>query len=270
LIPEKAGIMKLRSLFGAIAGGLLLTAALVPRADAFVVSYFNFEDPPIACPACTPSTATWDITPDKTVAAGGDNAGGGIESSTSNLTIIVASGVNTGTQNVGLTQNTAPGDQDVPPAHPILHSIFFNSTSQGNMSISFSVNLQFYAGLSLSFAVNNAGNGYRNVELSWVGASGGPLFNTIPTSTNTTINFGPLPNSLNGDGNLAKVVTFTLTFSNGSSNGNNLQTQIDNIRLDTTTIVPEPTTIAGGLLGVLGLCWHQRRRLIRSVRWRRA
>jgi hypothetical protein len=34
--------------------------------------------------------------------------------------------------------------------------------------------------------------------------------------------------------------------------------------------VPEPTTIAGGLLGVLGLCWFQRRRLIRSVRLRRA
>jgi len=45
-----------------------------------------------------------------------------------------------------------------------------------------------------------------------------------------------------------------------------LQTQIDNIQL---VAVPEPATIAGGLLGVLGLCWHQRRRLIHSVRFRR-
>jgi hypothetical protein len=28
--------------------------------------------------------------------------------------------------------------------------------------------------------------------------------------------------------------------------------------------------VAGGLLGVLGLCWHQRRRLIRSMRLQRA
>jgi hypothetical protein len=45
-------------------------------------------------------------------------------------------------------------------------------------------------------------------------------------------------------------------------------------------IVPEPATVVGGVLGVMGLCWHQRRRLIRSLlpsggsrteasRWRR-
>jgi hypothetical protein len=45
--------------------------------------------------------------------------------------------------------------------------------------------------------------------------------------------------------------------------GNNAETIIDNVRVD-GTIVPEPTTVAGGLLGVLGLCWHQRRRL-RSI-----
>ena len=48
----------------------------------------------------------------------------------------------------------------------------------------------------------------------------------------------------------------------GQSNGTNLQNIIDNIRVD-GTIVPEPATVAGGLLGVLGLCWFQRRRLIR-------
>ena len=39
--------------------------------------------------------------------------------------------------------------------------------------------------------------------------------------------------------------------------------EIDNIQIN-GTIVPEPATVAGGLLGVLGLCWHQRRRLIGS------
>jgi PEP-CTERM motif len=58
-----------------------------------------------------------------------------------------------------------------------------------------------------------------------------------------------------------------LLFTGGSSNGNDLQFQLDNIQINGT--VPEPATVAGGLLGVLGLCWFQRRRLIRSVRFRR-
>ena len=44
--------------------------------------------------------------------------------------------------------------------------------------------------------------------------------------------------------------------------------EIDNIQVNGTA-VPEPATVAGGLLGVLGLCWHQRRRLICCVRLRR-
>ena len=51
-----------------------------------------------------------------------------------------------------------------------------------------------------------------------------------------------------------------LHFTNGQSNGNNIQNIIDNIQIN-GTVVPEPATVAGGLLGVLGLCWFQRRRL---------
>ena len=58
-----------------------------------------------------------------------------------------------------------------------------------------------------------------------------------------------------------------IQLTGGQSSGTNLQNIIDNVRVE---IVPEPTTIAGGLLGVLGLCWHQRRRLIRSMRLGRA
>ncbi|PYK39251.1 MAG: hypothetical protein DME60_09890 [Verrucomicrobia bacterium] len=39
----------------------------------------------------------------------------------------------------------------------------------------------------------------------------------------------------------------------------NDQDIIDNIQVN-GTIVPEPATVGGGLLGVLGLCWFQRRR----------
>ena len=143
-------------------------------------------------------------------------------------------------------------------------------TTSGQTTISFTVNLQFYAGLSLSFATNNNGNGYDTVRLSSTGAVVNPNIGTQTMALGEGIVTFALPSTYNGTGLAPKVVTFTLTFTNGHSNGQNLQTVIDNIRLDTTTIVPEPATVAGGLLGVLGLCWHQRRRLIRSVRWRRA
>jgi hypothetical protein len=65
-----------------------------------------------------------------------------------------------------------------------------------------------------------------------------------------------------------KFVTFTLTFTNGHSNGKDLQTVIDNILLGGTAL-PEPATVWGGLLGVCALCWHQRRRLISFLPLRR-
>jgi hypothetical protein len=52
------------------------------------------------------------------------------------------------------------------------------------------------------------------------------------------------------------------------SNGNDTQTVIDNILLG-GTVLPEPATVWGGLLGVCALCWHQRRRLIGFLPLRR-
>ena len=65
--------------------------------------------------------------------------------------------------------------------------------------------------------------------------------------------------------NNAPLLVLRLQFSNGGP-GNDLETIVDNIQM---IDVPEPTTVAGGLLGVLGLCWFQRRRLICCVRLRR-
>ena len=98
----------------------------------------------------------------------------------------------------------------------------------------------------------------------------GPLGTFIPVTSQpilsgggfNVVTFANLPSAINGQ----PSVILRLTFTGGTSNGNNLETVIDNIQL---TGVPEPTTVAGGLLGVLGLCWHQRRRLIWSVRFRR-
>ena len=241
-----------------LAGALLLTAAFVPRADAFVVSYFNFEDT-----GTLPGPV--DRTPDKTANDPGDegiagNPGGGIEPSTTNLTITPAPMVGLGTT-PGLTDNRTTNDADIVVGNPG-SAMFLNDSAKGDTTISFTVNLEFWAGLSLSFANNSNGNGFRNVDLSWT-VAGMPLKDgSLPTMTVSSgiITFN-LPTNLNGDGMTPEFVTFTLTFSNGRSNGNDLQTVIDNIRLDATTVVPEPSTVAGGLLGVLGLCWFQRRRI---------
>jgi hypothetical protein len=82
---------------------------------------------------------------------------------------------------------------------------------------------------------------------------------TTVTVTNTLA-----PGATLGVPNLLVRLNFTL----GQSNGQDLQNLIDNIQVN-GVVVPEPATVAGGLLGVLGLCWFQRRRLIRSVRFRR-
>jgi len=237
-----------------LAGALLLTAAFVPRADAFVVSYFNFEDSNLPNP---PGTLHIDLTPDKTVAAGGDNAGGGLEGSTSNLTITTTADDNV---SVGVAANvtTNPADQDANN-----FGVNFNKVKNNPTTISFSVNTEFFAHYSFSFATNNNGNGYQTVNLSFTDANGPhSITQTNPQGPAQTVTFDLTSfTSLDGDGMTPHFVTFTLTFTNGNSNGNDLMTVIDNIRLDATTFVPEPSTVAGGLLGVLGLCWFQRRRI---------
>src|SRR5260370_32043152 len=79
--------MKLRSLFVPVAGALLLTAAFIPRANATLIVYFNFED--------ATTGGTFDPIAD-TIAAG--NSGGGIQNSTLKLTD--GAGTTPGTDNV--------------------------------------------------------------------------------------------------------------------------------------------------------------------------
>ena len=124
---------------------------------------------------------------------------------------------------------------------------------------------------SVSFAYDANGNGHSTVQLQ-MSTNGGLTFNVnlsglvaIPNGPGSIISFVvPAGTTLNIN-NLA----LRLDFTGGRSNGADLQNQIDNIQIG-GTIVPEPATVAAGLLGVVGLFWHQRRRLIRSVRFRRA
>jgi hypothetical protein len=241
-------------LFFVLAGALFLLAAFAPTANAQgVLIYFNFED--------TTLGGAYDPNSDQQPAFGGDNPGGGVQAS-----LLTDNFVGAGTGAVaGTLVNRTAGDSDI--ANPGL-AIGLRTTPLDNGHwIQFHANTTAFSNMSLSFAINTQGNGFDTVTASY-STNGGTTF------TNFGSTFVPAGGGFHAFTFAVPVgaegqpdVIFRLTFTGGTSNGNNLQTIIDNIQL---TGVPEPTTVVGGLLGVLGLCWHQRRRLIRSVRFRRA
>ncbi len=166
----------------------------------------------------------------------------------------------------GVPLNVAPGDLE-----PNLTSLgLSHSGQQGTRHFdaalpSFGGNV-FYDVTCVSFAINALGNGFTSARVGW-SLNGGAFIFTAPqvvlTAGNQLLTFMiPAGTTVNAD------VVIRIELSGGQSNGNNVQNELDNVWI-CGTIIPEPATVAGGLLGVLGLCWHQRRRLIRSVRFRR-
>jgi hypothetical protein len=274
-----------RSLLVATAAALILTGFIVPRADAFLITYFNFEDSIIQ--KGPPKVNFLDPAAD-TVAGG--NPGGGIEASTLSFGVTDAGG-NTVVSNVqpGNLSATSPGlsgallnqtalDSDVPPLTGDFGALFVAAGANQFDFIQFSVNTTLFQTLSLSFGVNSLGNGYTTATL-YYSVNGGLLFTlnaaqntvTLPTmGSATTVTFSSIDAAVNGNGINTKTVTFRLVFSGGMSNGSDPQTEIDNIQLNAAILLPEPATVWGGLLGVFGLCWLQRRRLTRFLRLRPA
>ena len=250
--------LRFRSLL-ILAGAFALLAAFTPRANADLLRYYNME-------GLTP-TSPYDVNLDSHLPA--------IEQGPGIGTLVMDNGT-VGTPypalfNVpapGLTANVAPGD---PAAN--LNS-FGNIRSAGsNLGVEILMSSQsgIYNVTSVSFAYARAGNGFANVQLQ-ISTNGGATFSNIGTnvalppgtpSGGTTITI-TLPNGTTLN---VPQLALRLLFNTGQSNGVNLEFQIDNIQINGT--VPEPATVAGGLLGVLGLCWFQRRRLIRSVLPRR-
>src|SRR5262245_21520513 len=233
-----------------VAGVFLLTAALAPKANAIVLIYFNFQDAAIGGPFDPESDEVPPL---------GDNPGGGVQHSTIETNISVTGAV------AGTTANRTAGDIDLLP----LVAMGMRTTPQDNGHwLQFQVNATAFSNMSLSFAINTADNGFNSVMISYSLTPGHPdgsfvVFATqpIPSGGGFNVFTFTVPSAIDHQPD----VKLRLLFTGGTSSGNNLQTIIDNIQL---TGVPEPTTIAGGLLGVLGLCWHQRRRLIRHMRFR--
>jgi hypothetical protein len=165
--------------------------------------------------------------------------------------------------------NRLAADADNPPNG--LHSLGLSRTSPNN-GAHFDIPLfspqGFFSNMTVTFAAAGEGNGFALVTLSF-STNGGVTFTAGPSvvlvqGANQLVSLA-VPAAANNQ----NLLVLRLTFTGGTSNGNNPETNIDNLLIG-GTITPEPATVAGGLFGVLGLCWFQRRRLIRPVRLRKA
>jgi hypothetical protein len=165
----------------------------------------------------------------------------------------------------GLPLNVAPGDGD-----PNLFSFGMRRssfTSPANFDIPLVSAQGIFQNMTVTFATNGvSGNGFTGAQLFY-STNGGGTFTAGPSVVLTEV-LQPVTFVVPVGANNAPLLVLRIQYTGGQSIGNNLQTSMDNIQIN-GTIVPEPATVAGGLLGVLGLCWQQRRRLIRCVRFRR-
>jgi hypothetical protein len=243
--------LRFRSLL-ILTGALMLLAAFAPKANADLIAYFNFDGPatppyPVNLASQVPpgfATTTLILT---------DEAGNPFPANQ----VLTAPGI---------PLNVAAGDPD-----PNLTSMQIIRTVRHDVNVDIPlISAQgIYDVTSVSFAYGSNGNGYAFVQLQF-STNGGLSFSNISglialaATPGAVIN---IPVSLGTTINVSNLV-LRLQFTGGQSNGNDLQFELDNIQVN-GIIVPEPATVASGLLGVLGLFWFQRRRLIRSVRLRR-
>jgi hypothetical protein len=242
-----------------LAGVFALLAAFTPRANAqFLIRFYDMEGAPTApypvnleshAPAVEIGAAT-------TLTLRGTDPPG------------AAYPVANTSAEAGLPFCLPPN----PP--PNLTSLGMHRSGQTNLNVVIPMPSAqgIYDVTSICFAYGANGNGFAFMQVQISSSGGIPgSFVTIP-GTLTALPSGPgfqviiaIP-----PGTTLNIVNLALqlNFFGGQSNGADLQFELDNIQIN-GNIIPEPATVAGGLLGVLGLCWHQRRRLIRSVCLRR-
>ena len=247
--------LRFRSLL-ILAGALMLLAAFSPRANADLIRFYDFEGAdtppyPVGLQSNMPALETGAAT---TMFL--DNGTPGVPYPVINTS-----------QEAGIALNVPPG------ALPNLTALGIHRSGTSNLGLEIPMpsSQGIYDVTSVSFAYDANGNGHSTVQLQ-MSTNGGLTFNVnlsgtiaLPATPGTVVTIlVPSGTTLNIN-NLA----LRLLFTGGQSNGNDLQLRLDNIQIG-GTIVPEPSTVAGGLLGVLGLCWFQRKRLIRSVGFRKA
>jgi hypothetical protein len=236
-----------------LAGAFLLLAVFAPRASAdcpACIRFYDFEGTPtppdpVNTGSHMPAIEQGDVAPFALLFQNDD----GTPYTVGNLS--AEPGATLGSTNlpVGALPNT------------VSLGLHHSGQAHLNLVMTFPSVAGIYDIQSVSFASRGSGNGFQNVVLQFSTGNGMwtdlSVVTAIPTSIGTIV----LNNTLHPGITLGVPnLLVRLNFINGQSNGGDLQNLIDNIQVN-GTVVPEPATVAGGLLGVLGLCWFQRRRL---------
>ena len=230
----------------AIAIAAALVTAFAPTANATLIDYFNFEDATLGVP--------FDPAAD-VVGAPDLNPGGGIQASTLTTNLAVTGSV------AGVLQNRTAGDIDT--ANPGLAIGMRTTTADNGHYIQFAVDATLLSDMSLSFAVNTAGNGFNSVQFSYFvnGVETIDGSQAILSGSTEIITFAvPAP------ADFQSTLVSRLAFTGGTSMGNNIETTVDNIQLNGTVVtagVPDTGTTLGLLsLSVVALLGATRLRFL--------
>ncbi len=261
--------MKFRkcSLFAAVVGALILTAAFVPKANAVneLQVYFNFNTeadkapPPYSSvPAGTfggfPLQGAIPLFSDPTVPFPGGqlliDSGAGIAGAPGNQFSLDGTGAGGALDVMGNARGSAATQYcfDIGP---------FSTVGLHDLSLSFAIKAVTQA----------AGGAFTTLDLSY-GTNGTTWTAFDSIAINQDGSYHIITSNLPNDGTVNGQSTFFLQFCfSGASNASG-HVFIDNIQVN--SVIPEPSTYIGALLGACGLCWNQRRRLSGFLRFRLA
>ena len=260
--------MRLRKyslLVAAAAGALALTAAFVPVANGAneLQVYFNFN-----------SEADKAMPPYTSIAVGTYASGEPLQQTTlfSDATTPFPGGQLLIDSAAGTTMNQFPAD--LSGAGGAL-DVMGNARGSAATQYCFDIGSFSTVGLhdlSLSFAIaavtTAPGGAFTTLDLAY-GTNGTTWtnFDTIAINQDGTFHIinDTLPTGANSHPNFFLQLCFS-----GATNASG-HVYVDNIKVN--SVIPEPSTYLGGLLGLLGvlvLCWYQRQCLVRGLSFRRA
>lgn len=235
--------------FGSLMGVLMLMTMAAPSAHAafHLLTYYDFEDGNLTSDA--PGEQTTNITFTSSSFPGG------------NLNVV----------------DTAAGTN----LNAVTTSTAFALSARGNTTGGVGTQYCFMLGgltttaltdVTLSFAIKSQGNGGQfttlNLLYSTTGVAGPyTLFATdaaLQTHTSYTLDSFNASTLSGGavNGVSGKNLFFEFCFTGSANNAEGNNTFIDNIQV---TALPEPSSYIGGLLGIVGLYWYQRRRFTRLL-----
>jgi len=237
--------LRLSSFLGITMGVLMLMAVAAPSAHAafHLLTYYNFE------------AGTFNSTPvfseqSTSISFTASSYPGG------NLTVDPAVGTTLNNRGEGTTTNSALDAMG-------------NVGGQGTDQYCFILGGLTTTGLTdvtLSFAIKSQGNGGQFTTLNLLYSTTGAAGAYTPLATDATLQTYAAYTLLSFDasalsGGAVEGVSgsnlfFEFCFTGSANNANGNNTFIDNIQV---TALPEPSTYIGGLLGILGICWYQRR-----------